>query len=161
MLAGSRSSGIIIHNTYDGTVKPMICGCSVIIYNSNGQVLIAQRSATKKTYPLRWENIGGHLEPGETPEACIRRETREEIGCVLWDLQYFKTIERTAGSDRIVLHVFTGTIGNVEELCLQSAEIAQVKWVTRAELNGFDLAFDCGEEINEFFATFGFGNRLE
>ena len=130
----------------------MISGCSVIIYNADGQILIAQRSAAKKTYPLRWENIGGHLEPGETPEACIRRETQEEIGCALQDLQYFKTVERPLKSNRVVLHVFTGMITG--ELRLKTDEISQVKWVSRDELAGYDLAFDCGEEIGEFFASF-------
>ena len=31
-------------------------------------------------YPGHWACFGGHLEPGETPAAAVRRELQEEIG---------------------------------------------------------------------------------
>jgi 8-oxo-dGTP diphosphatase len=34
-----------------------------------------------------WDIPGGHLEPGETPEAAMRREVIEEAGAVLVDVQ--------------------------------------------------------------------------
>ena len=33
-----------------------------------------------------WDIPGGHLEPGETPEAAMRREVLEEAGAVLADI---------------------------------------------------------------------------
>ena len=35
----------------------------------------------------KWIGIGGHLEEGETPEACIRREALEETGLSLTNLK--------------------------------------------------------------------------
>jgi len=34
-----------------------------------------------------WDIPGGHLEPGETPEAAMRREVMEEAGALLTDVQ--------------------------------------------------------------------------
>ena len=35
----------------------------------------------------KWIGLGGHLQDGETPEECVRREVREEAGLELTDLR--------------------------------------------------------------------------
>ncbi len=45
----------------------------------DGRVLIAQRPQGKALAGL-WEFPGGKVEPGESPEACLIRELREELG---------------------------------------------------------------------------------
>ena len=42
-------------------------------------VLIGQRKAGK-WHAFKWEFPGGKVEPGETPDAAIRRELEEELG---------------------------------------------------------------------------------
>ena len=44
----------------------------------NGRVLACQRSADA-AFPLKWEFPGGKVEPGESHEAALRRELREEL----------------------------------------------------------------------------------
>lgn len=51
--------------------------CAII--QQEGKVLAAQRSATM-TLPLKWEFPGGKIETGESPEECLHRELREELG---------------------------------------------------------------------------------
>lgn len=51
--------------------------CAIIEHN--GKVLAAQRSATM-TLPLKWEFPGGKIETGESPEECLIRELKEELG---------------------------------------------------------------------------------
>ena len=51
--------------------------CAVIM--DGDRVLVTQRSE-HMPHPLKWEFPGGKLKTGETPEACIVREIREELG---------------------------------------------------------------------------------
>ena len=45
----------------------------------DGKILIARRK-TGDNLAGKWEFPGGKLEPGETPEACLKRELKEEFG---------------------------------------------------------------------------------
>ncbi len=49
------------------------------LIDAQGRVLLARRPEGKKMAGL-WEFPGGKLEPGETPEAALARELREELG---------------------------------------------------------------------------------
>ena len=46
----------------------------------DGRVLAARRT-TPAAAAGRWEFPGGKVEPGESPEAALVREVREELGC--------------------------------------------------------------------------------
>lgn len=48
------------------------------LFNDHGRVLLAQRPEGKAMAGL-WEFPGGKLEDGETPEAALVRELREEL----------------------------------------------------------------------------------
>lgn len=52
----------------------------VVIFNSKGEVLVHQRSASKKVNPGNIDHICGGVISGETPEQAAIRETREEAG---------------------------------------------------------------------------------
>lgn len=52
---------------------------AVALIDPEGRVLLAQRPEGKSLAGL-WEFPGGKVEPGETPEAALIRELREELG---------------------------------------------------------------------------------
>lgn len=55
---------------------------AIALVDPEGRVLLAQRPEGKSLAGM-WEFPGGKVEPGETPEECIRREIREELGVEL------------------------------------------------------------------------------
>jgi len=53
-----------------------------VIFNEKNEILCAQRSPSMSLSGL-WEFPGGKIEPGESPEACLIREIREELDCLI------------------------------------------------------------------------------
>lgn len=62
----------------DGS-KPLLLVAACALIDVDGRVLLARRPEGKKMAGL-WEFPGGKLDPGETPEAALIRELREELG---------------------------------------------------------------------------------
>ena len=56
---------------------------AVALIDPEGRILLAQRPEGKSLAGL-WEFPGGKVEPGETPEAALIRELREELGIDTW-----------------------------------------------------------------------------
>lgn len=59
---------------------------SLCYLEREGQYLILHR--TKKDHDVnadKWIGVGGKFEPGETPDACVQREVKEETGLTLTD----------------------------------------------------------------------------
>jgi 8-oxo-dGTP diphosphatase len=59
--------------------KPLLLVAACALVDIDGRVLLARRPEGKKMAGL-WEFPGGKLNPGETPEAALIRELREELG---------------------------------------------------------------------------------
>ena len=50
----------------------------------NGKYLMLHRVKKKKDVNQhKWIGVGGHFEPGESPEECLLREVKEETGLTL------------------------------------------------------------------------------
>lgn len=53
----------------------------VLVFNGQGKVFLQKRSMRKDRQPGLWDSsASGHLDAGETYDACAIRELREEIG---------------------------------------------------------------------------------
>ena len=68
-----KTSGLLF------SAEPLVDVTAAVIGRADGRILVCSRPAGKHMAG-KWEFPGGKIEPGETAEACIRREIREELG---------------------------------------------------------------------------------
>ena len=61
------------------SAKPIVLVAAVALVDVDGRVLLARRPPGKPLAGL-WEFPGGKVHEGETPEAALIRELREELG---------------------------------------------------------------------------------
>jgi isopentenyldiphosphate isomerase len=53
----------------------------VLVFNRKGEIFLQKRSMKKDNHPGVWDSsASGHVDSGETYDACSLRELREEIG---------------------------------------------------------------------------------
>jgi len=69
-----------------------------LLFDRDGRLLIYLRDDKANIpFPNHWDLIGGHVEPGETPDQALVREVKEEIGVNLGHWQFFRRYECLAG----------------------------------------------------------------
>jgi 8-oxo-dGTP diphosphatase len=68
----------------------------------DGQVLLSRRPEGKHLAGL-WEFPGGKVEPGETPEAALVREVREELGLELRAFRPFSFVHHAYPEKTVLL----------------------------------------------------------
>jgi len=105
------------------------------ITNSNGDILLAQRSFNKKNDPgLCGPAVAGTNDEGESYESNIVKETEEEIGLTHTPFKKaFKNFRE--GEHRYFAQWFVAVVDKeIGEFTIQEEEVEQIKWFPRKEL---------------------------
>ena len=116
---------------------------SLLIFNAAGELLIQQRSACKRLWPLYWSNsCCSHPRSTETMESAIHRRLHEELGlrCALhflFKFQYQAQFDAT-GAENELCSVFIGC--STDAVKINAQEIHAWRWVSphalQAEMAG-------------------------
>jgi 8-oxo-dGTP diphosphatase len=107
------------------------------LIRADGRILVQQRPPEKHHGGL-WEFPGGKIERGETPEAALSRELREELGIAVAapDLTPLAFASEPAGARHLVLLLFHATRWSGEP---QAIEAAAIRWVEAADLRALAM----------------------
>jgi 8-oxo-dGTP diphosphatase len=100
------------------------------VIRNGDRIFATQRGYGKfKDY---WEFPGGKIEPGETPEAALKREIEEELATEVEVNEYVGTVDYDYPDFHITLHFYNCKVlsGNLELLEHESA-----KWLPAAQLD--------------------------
>jgi len=110
---------------------------AVALTDVQGRVLIAQRPFDKE-YAGLWEFPGGKIEPGESPEAALVRELREELGVTVVPEHLEPLTFSSAGraTRHLLLLLYRCTAWQGEPRALDAAAI---RWVLPAALEEYDM----------------------
>lgn len=111
---------------------------SVFVFNARGDILLQQRAAEKRLWPLYWSNsCCSHPRRGETMEDAVRRRLEQELG-IACELRYLYKFEyraqfQDAGSEHELCSVFIGS--SDDPVLANATEINACRFVSPAELD--------------------------
>lgn len=118
--------------------EPTVHRCVGLLLCDEDRVLLARRSSNKSWYPDCWDVVGGHIEPGETEVAALRRETIEELAVDL--LPEAIAVVGTMRTEDVDLTVFTATGWSGTPVNAAPEEHDEIAWKTISEIADLDLA---------------------
>ncbi len=106
----------------------------IVANKQDKTILIQQRSGSRKLFPYCWEFLGGHLEPGESIEECIKRELLEEGNMQLVQIvaklhEFYWSYDQKLVKDMVYLIEAEG------QFKLEEGKAIAYKWIRRDEVH--------------------------
>jgi len=113
-------------------MKYVVDVVAALIWQDN-KFMICQRPENK-TRPLMWEFVGGKVEPGETKEAALVRECREELGVIISVDSEFMQTEYEYPDMYVRLTVYNAKIVQGTPVLKEHSDL---KWIEISEADCF------------------------
>ena len=128
---------------------------AILVVERSGRVLLQLRDSLAPVLPDKWSLVGGHLEPGEHPEAGARREVLEESALAIdgpLETVFEGPLPSGRGSGLTYWHVFAAptSAGDADIVVGEGADIV---FVPPAEVAGLDLAPSAARILPEFLGS--------
>jgi 8-oxo-dGTP diphosphatase len=123
----------------DYTVVPR----TLVFLTRGDDVLLLKGAPHKRLWAGKYNGVGGHLEPGESPHSSALREVREETGLTVDMLELRAVIHVTLPQPPgVVLFVFVGEAPDGDP---RASEEGTPVWIASDALSGLPLVEDLPE----------------
>ncbi len=118
---------------------------AIVSVITNGDKILMIERAPRGLYSGYWAPVSGKVEPGESQESAVVRESMEEVGLTVWPVR--KVWENITTSGTYRLHWWLAEyVGG--ELVLDKREVSDARWVTVEEISAFKI-FEGDREFYE------------
>lgn len=108
---------------------------TVAVFENRGKILLALRKPGKNM-GRKWEFPGGKMNPGETPQECLKRELAEEFSIAVRVGAFIGSARFVSPDIQLELHVYRVVhVGG--NFVLHEHE--ELRWVDKEEIAGYDL----------------------
>ncbi|HYQ64209.1 NAD(+) diphosphatase [Actinophytocola sp.] len=115
---------------YPRTDPAVICLIHNGVGENGSEVLLARQPIWP---PARYSVLAGFVEAGESLEACVAREVREEVGIEVTDIRYLGS-QPWPFPRSIMVGFAAVAVDRTAPLIPADGEIEEPRWVTRAEV---------------------------
>ena len=107
-----------------------IRGASMLFLNNKKEILLLLRDDIPNIpFPNTWDILGGHMDENETPEKCIVREMKEEIGVDIGTPVLFR---KTQLDDGIEYTFWKKADFDIEDINLHEGQ--KLQWFSEEEV---------------------------
>ena len=121
-----------------------------VLMNDEGHVLLVKRAPAPGSEFIGWEFCGGGVEHGETPEAALAREYKEETGLKIDVMQIFNArTGKREGQPLLNLAYLCRPLGENVKLTPEHSEFV---WVPIEDLDTYDLGPHVNLDRDAFLA---------
>lgn len=120
--------------TMPSNLRAEICVAAAIFQGQ--RLLLVRRSFEERLFPGAWEIPGGHVEQGETLEAALHREVKEETGLAICVGPPFFAWQ--FGDRRLTVEVdFLATLASPPKVTLDPEEHVSFAWAKGSDLSNY------------------------
>ena len=117
----------------------------------DGKLFATQCASKKPEIPFQWEFPGGKIEKGETAEAAIARELKEELSIDVQVQKSITTVNYQYPHFHMTMQIFLCTLDEQQEPKLN--EHLSARWITPAELYELNWAPADARALDEVCKT--------
>ena len=129
-------------------VYPTISPCVIVaVYDKDRLLLTKYAGRVFKNYAL----IAGFVEIGESLEAAVHREVKEEVGLSVKNLKFYKS-QPWPFTDTILAGFFAELDGD-DKITIEEDELALGEWINREDIPPEGLKISLTGEMMEAFRT--------
>ena len=123
------------------------------IVNDKNEILIQQRSASRKMFPNMWTNTGGACIAGETSIETVFRELKEELNVIpnIDNLELIASYKRK--KDYVDVWLLRQNI-NIKDLKFNDNEVQSAKWATIEEWKKLLIEEQAVKSSTDYFLNY-------